>query len=721
MLQSTAHTLPSGNNSTMDLATNMSNPVKQKLLSTVSSMNRSNNAGLFNSDVALISHDKPKRLQEMMAKSSQIVNFINKIKLGAGGTEDNAGAKESAMKEVEAKGPVAKEPDAIAAEDVTEPAVVNGDEIVKQAKEQIVHAKARSLNAQIPPNPVPKTSQPTKPKGKKEQTSVANIVQQISERNVSVAEMRRSRKAIEKQLYKKVNIPKQKQHITPYNAKTMGMGPMSKKQLKRMKAKHGPQFLELYKWTTNDKNKTNATDNTNVTINTNAANAVNASKTTPAKPKRSKFRWSKEEATSATANIVSDTKQTTVLNQQGIEKGNHATSNDQNKGKGVQKSNPNNDKSTPNPRAQINNNSTAANTNKTPSNTIERNKVATDGNESQTNPNEDVEITEIALVGTNTKIVPSQPSISDGGRNHLYPLKPSVSNPEPSAEEEEDEIVVLEVAPKVFPLIDILSDDDDLQPTEVDKFGEVSDSNVLNLDESYESIRPPGTEDENEEYKQIIESDVTSRIQPQTESNSRVLQGRDQNQLKRKNEDTENDDGLSGNEEKRRNLGSDGGREEVDLLEPESRNPSQCYKNKNNATNSKNNTNNSSKNNANDNNNSKDNTTSSKNTTNKSSRNNTNNDNAKKNNSSKNNNNNNTNNKSNKTSHPDHSSEISSDPLTSEFTVREETVETSEETDVSHESGPQSTDVARIQGVAILNLINEVKSSRQHRDQDSAR
>lgn len=685
MLQSTSHTLPSGNNSTMDLATNMSNPVKQKLLSTVSSMNRSNNAGLFNSDVALISHDKPKRLQEMMAKSSQIVNFINKIKLGTGGTEDNAGAKEPAMKEVEAKGPVAKEPDAIAAEDVTEPAVINGDEIVKQAKEQIVQAKARSSNAQIFPIPVLKTSQPTKPKGKKEQTSVANIVQQIGERNVSVAEMRRSRKAIEKQLYKKVNIPKQKQHITPYNAKTMGMGPMSKKQLKRMKAKHGPQFLELYKWTTNDKNKTNATDNTNVTINTNAANAVNASKNTPAKPKRSKFRWSKEEATSATVNMLSDKKQTTVLNQQGIEKGNHATSNDQNKGKGVQKSNPNNDKSTPNPRAQINNNSTAANTNKTPSNTIERNKVATDGNESQTNPNEDVEITEIALVGTNTKIVPSQPSISDGGRNHLYPLKPSVSNPEPSAEEEEDEIVVLEVAPKVFPLIDILSDDDDLQPTEVDKFGEVSDSNVLNLDESYESIRPPGTEDENEEYKQIIESDVTSRIQPQTESNSRVLQGRDQNQLKRKNEDTENDDGLSGNEEKRRNLGSDGGREEVDLLEPESRNPSQCYKNKNN-------------------------TTSSKNTTNKSS---------KKN-----------NNRSNNTSHPDHSSEISSDPLTSEFTVREETVETSEETDASHESGPQSTDVAittqssdvaRIQGVAILNLINEVKSSRQHRDQDSAR
>lgn len=677
MLQSTSHTLPSGNNSTMDLATNMSNPVKQKLLSTVSSMNRSNNVGLFNSDVALISHDKPKRLQEMMAKSSQIVNFINKIKLGTGGTEDNAGAKEPAMKEVEAKGPVAKEPDAIAAEDVTEPAVVNGDEIVKQAKEQIVHAKARSLNAQIPPNPVPKTSQPTKPKGKKEQTSVANIVQQISERNVSVAEMRRSRKAIEKQLYKKVNIPKQKQHITPYNAKTMGMGPMSKKQLKRMKAKHGPQFLELYKWTTNDKNKTNATDSTNVTINTNAANAVNASKNTPAKPKRSKFRWSKEEATSATANIVSDTKQTTVLNQQGIEKGNHATSNDQNKGKGVQKSNPNNDKSTPNPRAQINNNSTAANTNKTPSNTIERNKVATDGNESQTNPNEDVEITEIALVGTNTKIVPSQPSISDGGRNPLYPLKPSVSNPEPSAEEEEDEIVVLEVAPKVFPLIDILSDDDDdLQPPGVDKFGKVSDSNVLNLDESYESIRPPGTEDENEEYKQTVESDVTCRIQPQTESNSRVLQGRDQNQLKRKNEDTENDDGLSGNEEKRRNLGSDGGQEEVDLLEPESRNPSQCYKNKNN-------------------------TTSSKNTTNKSS---------KKN-----------NNRSNNTSHPDHSSEISSDPLTSEFTAREETVETSEETDVSHESGPHSTDVARIQGVAILNLINEVKSSRQHRDQDSAR
>lgn len=686
MLQSTSHTLPSGNNSTMDLATNMSNPVKQKLLSTVSSMNRSNNVGLFNSDVALISHDKPKRLQEMMAKSSQIVNFINKIKLGTGGTEDNAGAKEPAMKEVEAKGPVAKEPDAIAAEDVTEPAVINGDEIVKQAKEQIVQAKARSSNAQIFPIPVLKTSQPTKPKGKKEQTSVANIVQQISERNVSIAEMRRSRKAIEKQLYKKVNIPKQKQHITPYNAKTMGMGPMSKKQLKRMKAKHGPQFLELYKWTTNDKNKTNATDSTNVTINTNAANAVNASKNTPAKPKRSKFRWSKEEATSATANIVSDTKQTTVLNQQGIEKGNHATSNDQNKGKGVQKSNPNNDKSTPNLRAQINNNSTAANTNKTPSNTIERNKVATDGNESQTNPNEDVEITEIALVGTNTKIVPSQPSISDGGRNPLYPIKPSVSNPEPSAEEEEDEIVVLEVAPKVFPLIDILSDDDDdLQPPGVDKFGKVSDSNVLNLDESYESIRPPGTEDENEEYKQTVESDVTCRIQPQTESNSRVLQGRDQNQLKRKNEDTENDDGLSGNEEKRRNLGSDGGQEEVDLLEPESRNPSQCYKNKNN-------------------------TTSSKNTTNKSS---------KKN-----------NNRSNNTSHPDHSSEISSDPLTSEFTVREETVETSEETDASHESGPQSTDVAittqssdvaRIQGVAILNLINEVKSSRQHRDQDSAR
>lgn len=686
MLQSTSHTLPSGNNSTMDLATNMSNPVKQKLLSTVSSMNRSNNVGLFNSDVALISHDKPKRLQEMMAKSSQIVNFINKIKLGTGGTEDNAGAKEPAMKEVEAKGPVAKEPDAIAAEDVTEPAVINGDEIVKQAKEQIVQAKARSSNAQIFPIPVLKTSQPTKPKGKKEQTSVANIVQQIGERNVSVAEMRRSRKAIEKQLYKKVNIPKQKQHITPYNAKTMGMGPMSKKQLKRMKAKHGPQFLELYKWTTNDKNKTNATDNTNVTINTNAANAVNASKNTPAKPKRSKFRWSKEEATSATVNMLSDKKQTTVLNQQGIEKGNHATSNDQNKEKGVQKSNPNNDKSTPNPRAQINNNSTAANTNKTPSNTIERNKVATDGNESQTNPNEDVEITEIALVGTNTKNVPSQPSISDGGRNPLYPIKPSVANPELSAEEEEDEIVVLEVAPKVFPLIDILSDDDDdLQPPGVDKFGKVSDSNVLNLDESYESIRPPGTEDENEEYKQTVESDVTCRIQPQTESNSRVLQGRDQNQLKRKNEDTENDDGLSGNEEKRRNLGSDGGQEEVDLLEPESRNPSQCYKNKNN-------------------------TTSSKNTTNKSS---------KKN-----------NNRSNNTSHPDHSSEISSDPLTSEFTVREETVETSEETDASHESGPQSTDVAittqssdvaRIQGVAILNLINEVKSSRQHRDQDSAR
>lgn len=686
MLQSTSHTLPSGNNSTMDLATNMSNPVKQKLLSTVSSMNRSNNVGLFNSDVALISHDKPKRLQEMMAKSSQIVNFINKIKLGTGGTEDNAGAKEPAMKEVEAKGPVAKEPDAIAAEDVTEPAVINGDEIVKQAKEQIVQAKARSSNAQIFPIPVLKTSQPTKPKGKKEQTSVANIVQQIGERNVSVAEMRRSRKAIEKQLYKKVNIPKQKQHITPYNAKTMGMGPMSKKQLKRMKAKHGPQFLELYKWTTNDKNKTNATDSTNVTINTNAANAVNASKNTPAKPKRSKFRWSKEEATSATVNMLSDKKQTTVLNQQGIEKGNHATSNDQNKEKGVQKSNPNNDKSTPNPRAQINNNSTAANTNKTPSNTIERNKVATDGNESQTNPNEDVEITEIALVGTNTKNVPSQPSISDGGRNPLYPIKPSVANPELSAEEEEDEIVVLEVAPKVFPLIDILSDDDDdLQPPGVDKFGKVSDSNVLNLDESYESIRPPGTEDENEEYKQTVESDVTCRIQPQTESNSRVLQGRDQNQLKRKNEDTENDDGLSGNEEKRRNLGSDGGQEEVDLLEPESRNPSQCYKNKNN-------------------------TTSSKNTTNKSS---------KKN-----------NNRSNNTSHPDHSSEISSDPLTSEFTVREETVETSEETDASHESGPQSTDVAittqssdvaRIQGVAILNLINEVKSSRQHRDQDSAR
>lgn len=520
----------SGKNSTV-------NPTVAKLLTTVISINKTSKTDSFSSDVALISKDKPNNaILSLMSKNSQIVNFINKIKLDAAGIQDDSSANEaSANAETE----------------------FSKDMGIPQ-----VHGKIKEVQEICTTNKPPQIKVNLKAK-----TSQNTTVPKAS----GNAQPKTNSTSSEKTDEVVTDPVKQMKSTSTLDSST-----------KDTPQKLGPQQDQC---------------------------ALNSSKKLTIKGVKSTSK-----NTASTSNKITKTKQakkkkkqTTATNEKRYE--NIVTSlveiddNDieiliQDLGA----------PSTLNPTKQVNDNSAEVNTNKTSNTSGSADKAS---NANFTN--------EKAETAVEAKTDPKKPD----------PV------------EEDDEIVVLEVPRKVFPLIDILSDDeDDTQPSGLDD--EPTVSRCLEID-------PLGTDgDENSEYKEIIET---------SEANIQIAEvpSHDQNQLKRKNETV-----VGGSGEKRRNTWR--GKE---VVRTESRDSNSCLTSQDGNT----------------------------------------------------------------TSLPPNEVITHEELVTTKRRAschgQDDTPTrfgTQEQGDVRTDTPHNSEvveDQARIQNVAILNLINEVKSSRQHREQDT--